>query len=129
MIPLAYVVRELEIPEAITDLAAGQPHSTIAGSIEQELISRGSHNHPLFRDDRASVYYKLEEATRGTSYAASIKPFQRSKDGRGAFDVIINQFTGEDKWKSEIKVKEALLHGTKLKGQSNYTLECYAAQH
>jgi hypothetical protein len=129
MIPLAYVIRELEVPEAITILAAGQPHSTIAGSIEQELISRGSHNHPLFRDDRASVYYKLEEATRGTSYAASIKPFQRSKDGRGAFDAIINQFAGEDKWESEIKTKEALLHGIKWKGQSNYTLERHAAQH
>ena len=129
MIPLAYVVRELEIPEAITDLAAGQPHSTIAGSIEQELISRGSHNHPLFRDDRASVYYKLEEATRGTSYAASIKPFQRSKDGRGAFDAIINQFAGEDKWESEIKTKEELIHGIKWKGQSNYSLERHCAQH
>ena len=129
MIPLAYVIRELEAPPAITALMAGQPHSAEAGSIEQELITRASHNHALFRDDRATVYYKLEEATRGTSYAASIKPFQRTKDGRGAFDAIINQFAGEDKWESEIKTKESLLHGIKWKGQSNYTLERHAAQH
>jgi hypothetical protein len=129
MIPLAYVIRELEVPPAITALAAGQPHSATAGSIEMELIHRGSHNHPLFRDDRATVYYKLEEATRGTSYAASIKPFQRTKDGRGAFDAIINQYAGEDKWESEIKTKEALLHGIQWKGQSNYSLERHAAQH
>jgi hypothetical protein len=129
MIPLAYVIRENEVPPAITALAAGQPHSAEAGSIEQELITRGSHTHALFRDDRATVYYKLEEATRGTSYAASIKPFQRTKDGRGAFDAIINQFAGEDKWESEIKTKESLLHGIKWKGQSNYTLERHAAQH
>jgi hypothetical protein len=67
--------------------------------------------------------------TRGTSYAASIKPFQRLKDGCGAFDAIINQFAGEDKWESEIKAKESLLHGIKWKGQSNYTLERHAAQH
>ena len=72
MIPLAYVVREVEVPPTITALAVGQPHSTAAGSIEQELITRGSHTHPLYRDDRATVYYKLEEATRGTSYASSI---------------------------------------------------------
>jgi hypothetical protein len=129
MIPLAYVIREVAVAPAITAIETGQPHSTIAGSIEQELITRASHAHPLFRDDCASVYYKLEEATRGTSYAASIKPFQRAKDGRGAFEAIINQFAGEDKWESEIKAKEEVLHGLKWKGQSNYTLERHAAQH
>ena len=44
---------------------------------------RAAHTHALFRDDNYVVYYHLEEATRGTSYAASIKPFQRGKDGRG----------------------------------------------
>lgn len=129
MIPLVYVIRELETPPIITALAPGQPHSTDAGSIEQELTDRGSHTHALFRDDNATVYYKLEEATRGTSFAASIKPFQRTKDGRGAYTAIITQFAGEDKWESEIKTKEATLHQTKWKGQSNYSLERHAAQH
>ena len=39
----------------------------------------------LFRQDNAAVYYKIEEAVRGTNYADSIKPFQARKDGRGAF--------------------------------------------
>jgi hypothetical protein len=129
MIPLVYVVRAEETPPAITALAAGQPHSNEAGCIERELIDRASHNHPLFRDDSATVYYKLEEATRGTTFAASIKPFQRNKNGRGAYNAIINQFAGEDKWEAEIKAKEALLHGIKWKGQSNYTLERHCASH
>ena len=129
MIPLVYVIRDAETPPAITVLAPGQPHSTEAGSIEQELIDRGSHNHALFRDDRASVYYKLEEATRGTTFAASIKPYQQTKDGRGAYNAIITQFAGEDKWESEIKAKEEVLHQLKWKGQSNYTLERHASQH
>jgi hypothetical protein len=112
MIPLVYVVCKAETPPAITALAPGQPHSTAAGSIEQELIERGGHNHALFRDDRALVYYKLEEATRGTLFAASIKPYQRTKDGRGASNAIITQFAGEDKWESEIKTKEAILHSS-----------------
>jgi hypothetical protein len=127
MIPLAYVIRESKFPPTITSLAAGQPHSATAGSVKVELINRGSHNHPFFRDNRATVYYKLEEATRGTLYAALIKPFQKFKDGRGAFDAIINQFAGKDKWESKIKTKEALLHGVQWKGQSNYTLEHHTA--
>ena len=57
----------------------------------------------LFPDESALVYYKLEEATRGTSYADSIKPFQRKKDGRGANLDFINQYAGTDKWEAEIK--------------------------
>jgi hypothetical protein len=123
MTALVYVIRESAIPPAITALAAGQPHSTNAGSIEQELIDRASHTHALFRDDNATVYYKFEEATQGTMFAASIKPFQRMKDGRGAYAAIITQFAGEDKWENEIKTKEAILHQTQWKGQSNYSLE------
>jgi hypothetical protein len=72
MIPLAYVIREVEPPTGTTALAAGEPHFTTVGCIENELIMRGSHTHPLYLDGNTAVYYKLEEATRGTLYAASI---------------------------------------------------------
>jgi hypothetical protein len=130
MIPLAYVIREVDPPAAITPIAAKEQHSLLSGSIEGELILQGSHNYPLYRDDNAAVYYKLKEAIRGMSYAASIKPFQRAKNGRGAFDAIINQYAGDVKWESEIKAnKAAILHTIKWKGQSNYSLERHAAQH
>ena len=54
-----------------------------------------------FRDDNSVVYYHLEEATRGTSYAASIKPFQRGKDGRGAWKALTSPYAGKDKWEAE----------------------------
>jgi hypothetical protein len=73
-IPLIYATRDDEaVPAAVPSLAAGQPHSVVAGSVEEELIARASHNHPLFREDNGLVYFKLEAATRGTAYAASIK--------------------------------------------------------
>ena len=40
MIPLAYLVQETVVPPMITALAAGQPHSALAGSIEEKLILR-----------------------------------------------------------------------------------------
>jgi hypothetical protein len=123
-IPLIYVTRENEVvPVAISQLAAGQPHSVEAGSVEEELIAWASHNHPLFREDNGLVYFKLEAATRGTLYAASIKPFQRARNGRGALEALLTLFVGDDKRDAEIKKQESLLHTRVWKGQSNYGLE------
>jgi hypothetical protein len=129
-VPIVYVIREeAAVPAVVPALMAGQPHSTEAGSVEMELTLRASHIHPLFREDNEAVYHRLEEATRGTSYAASLKPYQRTKDGRGAFQAIISQYAGEDKWESELKKDESLLHTRKWKGQSNFPLEKHCAQH
>jgi len=128
-IPLAYVIRPEGAVPAIRVQATGAPHSTEHGSIETELIFRASHGHALFREDNSAVYYKLEEATRATSYAASIKPFQRSKNGRDAWLALSNQYAGNDKWEAEIKRHEQLLHTRQWKGQSNFTLDRFIAQH
>ena len=97
--------------------------------MEGELIARASHTHALFRDDNSVVYFHLEEATRGTSYAASIKPFQKVKDGRGAWKALTSQYAGKDKWEAEIKRQEQLLHTRIWKGQSNFSLENFISQH
>ena len=84
IIPLEYVIQiDPQVPGPAPTLSTNQPQSTEHGSVVGELIARASHTHTLFRDDNSVVYYHLEEATRGASYAASIKPFQRGKDGRG----------------------------------------------
>jgi hypothetical protein len=129
-VPIVYVIREdADVPADAPALMAGQPHSTEAGSVEMELTNRASHIHPLYREDNEAVYHRLEEATRGTSYAASLKPYQRPKDGRGAFQAIISQYAGEDKWESVLKKDESLLHTRRWKGQSNFPLEKHCAQH
>ena len=82
MIPLAYVTREAVAVDAnVPDLANNKPHSTLHGSVEGDLIARASQDHALYREDNAKVYYFVEEATRSTSYSASIKPFQHTKNG------------------------------------------------
>lgn len=129
-IPLAYVVRSVAVPiGAPPPFVANLPHSEEHGSVEAELIALATHNHPLFRDDNAEVYYAVEEATRGTQYAASLKPFQRSKDGRSALLAIKGQYAGEDKWEAERKRQEDVMHNRVWKGQSNFTLERFVAQH
>ena len=130
MIPLAYVIRiDPQVPGPAPTLALNQPHSIKHGSVEGEIIARASHTHARFRDDNTVVYYHLEEATRGTSYAASIKPLQRGKDGSGAWKALTRQYTGKDKWEAEIKNQEQLLHTRIWKGQSNFSLENFISQH
>ena len=125
MIPLAYVIRpEADIPVATPALAPGEPYSLEHGSVEQELVACA-----LFPEDNSDVYYKLEEAMRGTLYMASIKPFQRAKQGREAWLAITGQYAGKDKWAAEIKQQEQLLHTRVWKGQSNFSLEKFITQH
>ena len=129
-IPLAYVVRELQaVPVAVPAQATDMPHTTEHGSVEADLIARASHAHPLYRDDNAQVYYDLEIALRGTSYLASIKPFQRTKNGRAAFTSIKSQYAGEDKWQAELKKQVDLVTNRVWKGQGNFPLERFIAQH
>ena len=129
-IPLAYVTREEVVPAGpIPPLALNMPHSEMHGSVEGELVARATHTHPLCREDNAEVYYALEEATRSTQHAASLKPFQRGKDGRAALFAIKNQYAGEDKWETERKRQEDIMHNRMWKGQSNFTLERFIGQH
>ena len=128
MIPLVYVIRiDPQVPGLASPLADDPIDSTELGSVEGELIARAAHAHALFRNDTSVVYYHLEEATKGTSYAASIKPFQRGKDGRGAWKALTSQYAGKDKWEAGNKRDEQFLHTTKE--QSNFSLENFISQH
>ena len=130
VILLAYIIcTDSDVPMPAPQLAPNQPHSEAHGSIEYKLVERASHEHPLFRDDNSEVYFKLEEATHGTTYAASIKPFQRAKNRRGAYAALTSQYAGRDKWESEIRRQDDLLHNRVWKGQSNFPLEGFVAQH
>jgi hypothetical protein len=72
--------------------------SRLQGSMWLELLMK----HALFRDDNASLHHCLKDATRSTAYAASIKLFQRRKDGRRALLALINQYAGNNKWEAEV---------------------------
>ena len=74
--PLAYIIRANDdVPATCPPLANQQPYSLLNGSIEKDLVERASHTHGLYPADNMSVYFKIEEATRGTIYTDSIMPF------------------------------------------------------
>ena len=129
-VPLSYLIREDVTPTTPPPpLKTNYPHSEEAGSILDETILRSGHDHPNYKIDNAKLYSKLEEATRSTVYAASIKPFQRQRDGRKVYQAIINQYAGDDKWTQEVSKHDAMLHTNKWKGTGNFTLERFLAMH
>ena len=131
-VPLAYVIRDdAKVPETkdVPEAEKDQPWAKEYGCIETELISLTDHAHALFRQDNADVYAKMEEATRNTTYWASIKPFQRTQDGCGAYLALVTQFAGKDKWEKEIQQQSSILHTRKWKGQNNFTLERHVGVH
>ena len=128
--PLAYVIRSDEtVAMPPPALAHQRPYSNAHGSVEAELIARLAHNHPLFRDDNQKVFHLLEEATRNTSYSATIKPFSRTKNGRDAYLALISQHAGQDKWEKELRNQENFMKTRVWKGNNNFSLEKFIEQH
>ena len=127
--PLEYVIRQTRVQLPLPPLAPGRPYTETHGSIDGDLINLASHDHPWFQSDNEKVYYALEEATRGTSYATSLKPFQRTKDGRRAFFALFDQHASNDKWETELKNADDYLRNFKWKSNSNYTLSKFLDKH
>ena len=102
-VPLAYTIwTDAYLPAVRSPIVGGQPQLIDVGLIDMELIMRASYNHPKYRVDNDKVYFKLEEATRSTRYAASLKPFQYRKDIRGEFFDITTQHDGDNTWNTEV---------------------------
>ena len=78
------------------EVVAPHPHlmmdhhySTVAGSMQGEQNLRLSLNHPLYRDGNKSFFAILEVDLRSTTYKSSIKPFQSTGNGCGAYKDLI----------------------------------------
>ena len=117
--PLRYVLRD----EPIVPLVGNQPldqnaYYGASGGLYDELVARLPHIGPIYKNDNAEVYQKIEEATRGTSVESTIKPFLRRKDGRGAFLALIANHDGEVKYRAIAKKRQNLQQTIKWTGNS-----------
>jgi len=130
-IPLCYVLREKEEREdPPPPLAADQAHAQ-DGSYHEELIARAPLKGPTFQADDNLVWHALDESTRGQTQNTTVQQFYRRNKGQGrkAFFSIIAQHLGDDKWNSEVKKHEAVLHGAQWKGTGNQRLEHFIGLH
>ena len=127
-VPLLYVIRENEdvTPEAEDALLEGKAYGE-SGSLLSDLIARLSHDSPLYKSDNATLYTLLEEATRNSTYAPTIKPYAHTKNGRSAWFALLTSYVGIDKWEKIERENSSWLVNTKWNGKS-YSLESFCSQ-
>ena len=135
-IPLTYVIRKSvsvapesgNDPSVTYDPLQNNKAYGNSGSVLGDLIARASHSHPLYKADSATVFGAIEEATRGSVYGTTIKPFARKKDGRGAWMALITSHVGIDKWEKIQKDNSTWLVSAKWNGKK-YSLDSFISQH
>lgn len=128
--PLAYVIRDnVEPPFPCPVNAPDRPYAADYSSLEDEMIARVPHERGQYQSDNRLVFLDIEKAVLATQYIASIEPYKKKMDGRGAFEALTRQYAGEAVWKAKIKEAEAMLHTRKWKGQTSYSLEKFVSQH
>lgn len=127
--PLKYVVRDIsEVPAEADDPLEANSYYGSSGSLLNELVARLPHTGPIYRNDNATVYMKIEEAVRGTSIESTIKASARAKDGRGAFMALIANHAGDTKYRAINKKRQNYLQNVKWNGRS-YPLESHVSNH
>ena len=128
--PITYVIREEDAvkPETDEPLLHDQPYSEEGGSVRGEMIRRLSHTHTLFKEDNSLVYSLLDEATSGTIYAPTIKPYGRTNNGREAWKAIISSHAGDDKWEKIQRDRLNFIMNVKWNGRT-YSLEKFTGLH
>ena len=83
---MAYVSRTVEAVDSSAPLlCVNQPHSDDHGSVVKEYGHRLSNSDAYYGNDNEILYGYLEEATCGTIFVASVKYFERYRNGRGAW--------------------------------------------
>ena len=66
-IPLSYVIRDtVAVTDDAPPLMPNQPYAAEFESVEEEMIARATHTHPLYHNNNAYLYLYLEEVTRST---------------------------------------------------------------
>ena len=84
-------------------LAPNAPHSEDPISVQDELATHVSCDHPLIKDNNDEVCCYLEEYTRRTQCAASIKLHQKKKSGRDYWSYLVWKCARNEKSEQEIK--------------------------
>ena len=62
---------------------------------------------------------------RVTNYEASLNPFQRTDNGRGAYKDLIHQHAGKDKWVKILRDAKTYVNERNWDGTTSYLLQAH----
>ena len=111
------------------DLIAHQPHSADYGSITEELAALAPHYHPLYAQYNGNMYDRIEIALTGNSHSSAIIRFRRTRDGKGAMDALVSQFSRKVVWEIRIKDAQDYLMNKQWSGTTHQTLKAHIDRH
>ena len=120
--PFTYLTRPQVAPPVLLPREPGEPYSNNFTSIEDELRFCLPHVHNLYRPDNNALYQMIERATTGHDVGATIAPFRRTQDGRGAILAIISQHAGRHVWDKIVKEANSVLQTRTWSGTTSITL-------
>ena len=128
-IPLAYVVREnQEVPE-------GDDPTEDYASSQDEMIARAPHlvdgnQTETFKADNVLVWEKISSFTREEECWTYVKPAQRSRNGRLAFQNLYNHYLGPNNINNMATEAETCLQSATFNGKKKrWNFEKYVRTH
>ena len=129
-VSLAYIIRDEEEPAPLEALEGGKITSANYASLMEELIERTSLDGSAYIEDNAKVFSILSDLVAGTSFESSLKAFQRTRDGRGAYLALCKHNLGSAKWDRIIEEAESYLLRREWNGKNyRYTLKSHINRH
>ena len=117
-VALSYIIRDVVNPPPIPEQAANSATSENYISIMDELIDYAPHGDRAYAEDNAKVYQILQDMVSGTSFESSIKTFQRSRDGRGAYLALCQHNLGSSKWDKIVEDAETYVMKREWNGKN-----------
>jgi hypothetical protein len=130
--PLTYLTRpSIATPADVATAvrAVDQPYAEIYTSIEEEMKYCLSHTHNLMKADNATLFHRIDKAVTGHDVYATIAPYRRYQDGRGAFLAILSQHAGRHVYDKIVKDAMHVLTVRKWTGNPSITLAQHIASH
>ena len=129
-IPLSYVVRKSVTVPIIRGIKQHFPYSENVNSFHDDLIIRASHDHPNYSDDNAMVLDVLVACFKGSVHMSDLKPFQKTRDGRGALLALELHNMGNSKYDTLVQKAEATVLNVRWNGRNNrFKLARHIAAH
>ena len=95
-----------------------------------ELIDYTPHTSEEYAEDNAKVFQILQDMVSGSSHESSVKTFQRSRDGRGAYFALCQHNLGSSKWEKIFEDAETYVMKREWNGKnSRFSLKSHINKH
>ena len=129
-VALSYVIRPDENPAILGNLGPDLPYNPDSGSLMNELIIGVDLVGAGWDEDNATVFSILQEMVKESPMASSLKSHQRRRDGRGAFQSLVQHNLGSAQWDKTLQRAEDLQTTRIWNGRnSRYTLKRHVDTH